>query len=290
MRGDIENHRLRREIIATFVTNNMVNRVGPTFVSQLMEETGRSASDVARAYAIARNSFDSRSLFGEIEALDNKIPAGLQMRLMIDVARLAERATRWFLKGSSHGLDITQHEAEFRPRIATLENELETILPDREREHFHSRISELERLGVPVTLARRLAGLDFYSSFTDIVRIQRGTKRSIEEVGGVYFGVGNRFDFDRLRAIARAIPADTPWQKTAVAGAVDDLFLYQSILTAGALAEGGGAREALAAWLSRRARQVTRTEQVLGEIRSASTVDLPILAVATRQLRSLIES
>ncbi|HEY0788539.1 MAG TPA: NAD-glutamate dehydrogenase domain-containing protein, partial [Thermoanaerobaculia bacterium] len=56
-RADIEQHRLRREIIATFVTNNIINRVGPTFVSQLMEETGRSASDVARAYAIARNSF-----------------------------------------------------------------------------------------------------------------------------------------------------------------------------------------------------------------------------------------
>lgn len=289
VRGDIEQHRLRREIIATFVTNNMVNRVGPTFVSLLMEETGRSASDVARAYAIARNSFDTRSMFGDIEALDNVVPAALQMRLMIDVGRLVERATRWFLRGRSHGLDISAHEAEFRPRIATLEKELENILPDREREQFHSRIAELERLGVPAPLARRLAGLDLSSSFADIVRIQRGTKRSIEEVGSVYFAVGNRFDFDRLRAIARAIPADTQWQKAAVAGAVDDLFLYQSILTAGALAEGGDAKEALQTWLDGRGGRVQRVEQVLAEIRSASKIDRSMLAVATRQLRSLVE-
>ncbi|HEU5162205.1 MAG TPA: NAD-glutamate dehydrogenase domain-containing protein, partial [Thermoanaerobaculia bacterium] len=290
VRADIEQHRLRREIIATFVTNNMVNRVGPTFVSQLMEETGRSASDVARAYAIARNSFDTRALFGDIEALDNKVPASVQMRLMIEVGRLVERATRWFLKGSSHGLDIAAHEAEFKPRIATLEKELEAILPERERDHFHSRVAELERLGVPAALARRLGSLDFSSSFTDIVRIQRGTKRSIEEVGSVYFAVGNRFDFDRLRAIARAIPADTPWQKAAVAGAVDDLFLYQSILTAGALAEGGDAKAALQTWLTSRAARVARAEQVLSEIRSAAKVDRSMLTVATRQLRSLVES
>jgi glutamate dehydrogenase len=289
LRGEIEQHRLRREIIATFVTNNMLNRVGPTFVSQLMEETGRSASDVARAYAIARNSFDTRSMFGDIEALDNAVPASLQLRLMIDVGRLVERATRWFLRGSAHGLDISAHEAEFRPRIATLEKELENILPEREREQFQSRIAELERLGVPAPLARRLAGLDLSSSFADIVRIQRGTKRSIEEVGSVYFAVGNRFDFDRLRAIARAIPADTPWQKAAVAGAVDDLFHYQSILTSGALAEGGDAQQALESWLAGRGGRVQRAEHVLSEIRSATKIDRSMLAVATRQLRTLVE-
>jgi hypothetical protein len=40
----------------------------------------------------------------------------------------------------------------------------------------------------------------------------------------VYFAIGNRSDFDRLRALARAVPADT-WQKAAVGGAIDDLFL-----------------------------------------------------------------
>ncbi|HEY0591242.1 MAG TPA: NAD-glutamate dehydrogenase domain-containing protein, partial [Thermoanaerobaculia bacterium] len=288
-RADIEQHRLRREIIATFVTNNIINRVGPTFVSQLMEETGRSASDVARAYAIARNSFDTRSIFGEIEALDNKVPAAVQLRLFAEVAQLAERATRWFLKSAAQGLDITKNEAEFKPRIATLEKELETILPDREREHFHSRIAELERLGVPAALARRLAGIGFFSSFADIVRIQRGTKRSIEEVGRVYFAIGNRFDFDRLRAFARAVPADTPWQKAAVAGAIDDLFLYQGVLTGSALAEGGDAEAALRSWLAKRTSAVGRVEQVLGEIRSVGKMDRSMLAVATRQLRSLVE-
>ena len=38
----VEFHRLRREIIATVVTNAMINRVGSSFVSQLMGDTGRT--------------------------------------------------------------------------------------------------------------------------------------------------------------------------------------------------------------------------------------------------------
>ncbi len=289
-REGIEQHRLRREIIATFVTNNMVNRVGPTFVAHMMEETGRPPSDVSRAYAIARNSFDTRSLFGEIETLDNRVPAQLQIRLMIEVGHLAERATRWFLKGYEHGLDITAHETEFRPQIAALRKALDTILPERELEQWRARTAELEGLGVPSDLARGLAALDLDSSFTDIIRIRRDADRPIEEIGRVYFAIGNRFDFDRLRSLAGSMPADSPWLKTAIGGLIDDLFLYQSILTAKALLGAPDAADPVEKWLAGRGDHVQRVDRVLTEVRSAPTIDLPMIATATRQLRSLVES
>src|SRR5439155_7926089 len=91
----IGRHRLRREIIATYVTNNMLNRLRPTFVGQATEETGKPASDVARAFTIIRDSFELRTIWSDIEALDNKIAATLQVDMMISVGRLLERATRW---------------------------------------------------------------------------------------------------------------------------------------------------------------------------------------------------
>ena len=48
----IARHRLRREIVATYVTNSLVNRVGATFVHNLEESTAASAADIARAYTI----------------------------------------------------------------------------------------------------------------------------------------------------------------------------------------------------------------------------------------------
>ena len=47
-REPIERHRLRREIIATVVTNSMINRVGATFVHDMDERSGAAPPSRAR--------------------------------------------------------------------------------------------------------------------------------------------------------------------------------------------------------------------------------------------------
>ena len=55
----MERHRLKREIIATAVTNSMVNRMGATFVLRMGEDTGKTPAQVARAFNIAREVLDA---------------------------------------------------------------------------------------------------------------------------------------------------------------------------------------------------------------------------------------
>ena len=96
--GDqIRSHRLRREIIATQVINNMAHGGGTTFAFRLHEESGAPASEIARAYAAARDIFAMRSQWGEIEALDNTVAADMQLRLLLEGRRLVERGSRWLL-------------------------------------------------------------------------------------------------------------------------------------------------------------------------------------------------
>jgi glutamate dehydrogenase len=48
----IARHRLRREIVATVATNDIVNRVGITFIHEVREKTGMPSEEIARAYMI----------------------------------------------------------------------------------------------------------------------------------------------------------------------------------------------------------------------------------------------
>src|SRR5690606_36663037 len=88
-------HPLRREIIATHVVNSMINRVGCSFVHQQIEATGREPHEVVRAYLMARESFGLVELWQSIEALDNVVPAALQMQLLQEPNGLLTRATAW---------------------------------------------------------------------------------------------------------------------------------------------------------------------------------------------------
>ncbi|HEX6160348.1 MAG TPA: NAD-glutamate dehydrogenase domain-containing protein, partial [Thermoanaerobaculia bacterium] len=290
-RDAIGRHRLRREIIATVVTNAMINRVRPTFGWQMYDETGKPYSDIARAFIIMRDSFDLRSLWAEIESLDNKLPAAVQLDMMVAVARLLERAILWLLRRDYEKLDIAAYEAEFGPRIAAIQNQLVRILPASMLSGVRVREAELMEDGIPEALARRVASLDVMSSAMDIISISRGdAAHGVEDVARVYFGVGARFGIDRLRAAAAAINADTPWQKSAVSALIEDFYAYQQQLASRINRETTGGSDAVEQWLAPRQRNVERVDQTMQDIRTAPTVDLAMLTVASRQLRVLVES
>jgi len=287
-RPAIERHRLRREIIATAVTNNMLNRLRPTFAHQVSEETGKPAADVARAFAIIRDSFDMPSIWSGIEALDNKLPAIAQTEMLIAAGLFTERAILWLLRSGYDKLDISAGVAEFRPCVEAIEKHRDSILPATLLTPVKIREAELLEDGIPEELARRIASLDVMTSAMDIIRIAR-RGGAVEETARVYFGVGARFGFDRLRQAGSSIAAETPWQKAAVASLVDDLFNYQSVLASRVIAEANGG-EPVETWLARRARVVERVDQTMNDVKAAPAVDLAMLTVASRQLRALVES
>ncbi|MGH2405716.1 MAG: NAD-glutamate dehydrogenase domain-containing protein, partial [bacterium] len=105
-RDRMQGHRLRREIIATSVTNTMVNQAGISFAFRLTEETTAAAPDIARAHAIAREVFAMPALWAEMEALDTRVAADTQTAMILEGRRLVERATRWLLRNRRPPFDI----------------------------------------------------------------------------------------------------------------------------------------------------------------------------------------
>ena len=108
-------HRLRREIIATVVANQMVDRAGTTFVFRLREETGAPPSLLARTYAVARDIYGMREFWAEVQGLDNQIDAAVQLGMLIEGRRLVERAARWFVHTHPHGLDVAADDRALPP-------------------------------------------------------------------------------------------------------------------------------------------------------------------------------
>jgi glutamate dehydrogenase len=288
-RSAIERHRLRREIVATVVTNDFLNRMRPASYWMMTEESGKPASDVARAFTIIRESFGLRTIWSDIESLDNKLPAQVQTEMMVEVMRLTERAVKWILRSGYDRLDIAASVAEMRPCIAQLWDRLHDVLPAGVLALVKARQGELEADGLPERLAYRVASLGVMAAALDIVRLSRGG-RPVEEVARVYFGVGTRFGLERLRLAGSTIAAETPWQKAAVAAVVDDLYAYQSTLASRVISETNGARDPVESWLAPRLRVVERVDQLMNDVRAAQSVDLAMLTVASRQLRVLVES
>src|SRR5262249_24992900 len=120
----MERHRLKREIIATAVTNSMVNRMGATFVLRMGEDTGKTPAQVARALNIAGEVFDARDMWAGIEALDGKVNGNAQIDALLVIWGALRNSTRWVLNHSEATLDIAAAVARYHHGMRELRKHL----------------------------------------------------------------------------------------------------------------------------------------------------------------------
>ena len=119
--GDlIPRHRLGREIIATSVTNALMNRLGADAVRNLSARSGAGDDEVARAFLVARAVFDLPRLWRAVETLDNQVPAAIQTEMLRAIQDLVADGTLWFLRHAPRPLDIAGLTAAYGPGLAAL--------------------------------------------------------------------------------------------------------------------------------------------------------------------------
>lgn len=283
-------HPLRREIIATHVTNSMVNRVGSTFVHYLGEITGFRPAEIVRAYLLTREVFGLVPIWKEIESLDNQIEDRLQAQMVLDIDKLVVRATAWFLRSRRLLDDMAASISYFSQGVSALAQQFPQSLDQTDRERLEAVAANYQTQGVPEALARRVACLDALYSALDIVEVSGASQQPVEKVAGVYYDLATRLDLPRLREQIAALPGEQHWQGLARGAMLDELTGLQRTITGEAINGSNGAvtsNELVQEWLKRNQRAIERTRQLLSELENAPSLDVSMLSVALRELRHL---
>ncbi len=289
----MQSHRLRREIIATVVANQLVDRGGTTFTFRLQEETGCAASLLARAYAVAREVFEMRAFWEQVEALDNQVAADVQLRMLLEGRRLVERATRWLVRGHPRGVEIEATTRRFEEGAKVLQQALPEALDDTDREAFEGRVHELTEAGAPKELAVRVASMPVLVSVFDIVEVAEATSRPLDAVMHAYFAIGSEIVLTWLRERILELPRANRWQALARAALRDDLYSLHRAITQEVLEraeQDEDAEQAIAAWVQRNETAVERVRGILTDIRASRSYDMTTLPVALREVRNLVRT
>lgn len=112
----ISKHTLRREIIATMIANNLINRVGVNFIGKMRGESGAPFVSVVKAYLIVSEAYKTESLFSMIEAKDGAIPADKQSDEMRRIVAEIENMTLTVLRNGMDEDDVAGEIKEWEKR------------------------------------------------------------------------------------------------------------------------------------------------------------------------------
>jgi glutamate dehydrogenase len=286
----LQAHALRREIVATHVTNSMVNRVGSTFVHRMREETGAGTADVVRAYRVTREAFGLVPFWQQAETLELKVADEVQSAMLLESGRMIVRATLWLLRNRRHLADVAAAIAYFRPGVAALAALLPDALAASERATFDETKARYDAAAVPDALAAQIASFEMLPAALDLVEIGAALSRDVKAVAQAYFELGGKLEFPWLRSRIAGLPSETHWQALAKAALRDDLAGMQRRLTADALrgSDGkGDPRQAIAVWEEANRALLERFRQVHADLRAQKTLDLAMASVAMRELRNI---
>ena len=286
----IRAHRLRREIIATQVVNNLLHGGGTTFSFRLREELGAAPAETARAYAVARDVFEMRPLWTAIEALDDRIATETQTAMLLEGRKLLERATRWLLRNRRRPLPIAETVEFFAAGTEQLYAALPRLLAAAEADALTPRVSALHDAGVPDDVAQRVASLGAIFSALDIVEVARETQLELERVGAVHFHAGATLQVHWLREAINALPRDDRWGVLARAALREDLNNLHRSLTGKVLratTSDVGVDDSVAQWIAANPGS-ERFLATLADIQTGNALNTTTLPVAVRELRALV--
>ena len=284
-------HKLRREIIATRVTNNLVNRMGAYFVMRIKEDTGANSATVAKAFTVAREIFEARTYWHELERYDASVPAEVQTEMYLEIWNLMRQGTRRLIAlPGGFSIDISSKVNRFGPGMKDFGEALPAILNKVECEALEKRREELEQAGFEAGFAGRLAALGWMYSALDVVDEARSLDLDVVEVGKVYFGLFDKLCLRWLRETIEQLPVEKQWHAHARGNLRDELFRYHRILVRRILTEHRDKTDPIEAWFDQHEAAVARTRAMLEEMRATAKLDFAIMQVAIHGFGQLLSA
>jgi glutamate dehydrogenase len=292
-RQQMEEHPLRREIVVTQIVNALVNGAGMTYFHRLSNETGASPAEITRANFLAREIYGSAALLEELGSYDNKIDAGVQTRMRLDVRTLVERASRWLITNRRPPMDSDAIVDFFEVIVQRVMGQLPELLTGRELDAFDRRKKALLEAAVPEDLATRIAALPPAYAILGVVDTARRDELDPTEVARLHFTLGERLGLPALASRILALPRKDRWQTMARAALRDELHSVHAQLTAKVLAETSeedSSSARVSEWETQEEAAVTRAVSTLDEICTDDHADLARLSVGLRVVRSLLNA
>jgi len=289
----LRKHRLKREIVATQIANDMINNMGITFAQRLMESTGAGAGDVAKAYIIARDIYRMDEFLQQIETVDYVVDPQIQLKLMSGMIRRVRRAARWFLRNRRSYLDAATEVGLFAPALTEISNKLEHLLQGDQLADWQNNRQQLQEAGLPeflVDAACRPANL--YSGLS-VAESARVSQRPLSLVASLYFYIGNYLSLPWFSNQISDLKVDNFWQAMARETYMDDLesqLRSLSISLIHFVDDETTIEQVINHWSQHHQLLIGRWKTMVNELQAVSGTDFAMFSVALRDLLDLAQA
>lgn len=288
--AQMQQHPLRSEIIATKLTNEIVNDMGLNFVFRMQEETGATIEEVAKSYSIVKAIFGIGDLWEAIEALDNKVPSDVQLMMFEEARRTMRRASRWYIRHGNKACEIDEAVAQYCEVYNDLRGNLQQYLVEEEYRQIEEAAQQMIEQGVPNDIAYRVASFSNMFCCLDLAQVAETDKRGNAVAAKLYYQLGSKLELHWFLEQINKQSVNNHWQALARASYREELDWQQRSIANVLLCQSPEETDAdviLQNWMDTNDVLLQRWYHMMSEFKTSTTHEFAKFSVALRELMLL---
>lgn len=289
----LRKHPLRREIIATQLSNQVVNAMGITFAYRLQIETGANIAEIVRAHAVVTQIYQTMHLQDLIESLSFKIPIKMQYELLSHVRRLLNLATRWFLRSNRLAGDITQTVQHYQASTQKLRDIVPDLMIGFTKEYLDSLINQFVSAGIPKETAQKIAVSRAMYTALNVIEVASQHNFELIKTALVYFTIGGTFNLVWFRDQIASDSREGHWNTLARLALRDELDSIQrqlAIVIMNSNKKENDPHKLINHWREAQTHAMARWEKILHMLYASTSMDYVMFFIALRELSDLVHS
>lgn len=285
----ILNHQLRREIIATAVSNSIINRVGGSFIPQLVERTAVSSEDVARAYIIVRDAFLMRDIWVELEQGDLKLLADVQLDIFTKFNVFIENCCLWILQNFTGNVNMVELKDSLKNTFQAIKNvDIAEYVSSEAYEKVQEESQGLQEKNISKKIADHVSAINYFTKTGCIMLIEQNTQKEHKDILKLYFLVESYFSLDILRFHLKNEMLGEYWNKMAATSMSYTLYYAHRIMVQNMLQEGVEiTQEGIVKWVKEYQSITMRLLNILDELKLQKEITLSMVFAVGRQFELL---
>jgi len=282
-RAQINDHPLKREIIATMITNKVVDQAGCAFINTLVRQAGATIIKGLAAYLLFDEVLNGAEIRKRITAADNKMPAERQYDLLLGLEKALAGLCRQAIE---QGLPVHLDKAcinNYRKRLTTFRQHLEELLPAEEWQVCRDAAGQLGKEGFPSDAALEMTSLRYLVGFLPAVAIAEATGAELLTVTTAMANMRQQLRTSQVMGCLTDYTPHDRWDRMALAG-LQGAFIRQTVsLTRAVVSQGLDAP----AYLAARRQRMDYYLGLLDNIRSTPPTSTSPFMVLLRALEAI---
>ncbi|MBB6226567.1 glutamate dehydrogenase [Polymorphobacter multimanifer] len=281
--GAIRSHRLRRELVATKLANELVNRGGLAVAFELAEARNATLVEVATAFVVTRDLFGFRGLWDALDAPG--LPAASQLALHLEGQIVLGTHMGDVLRYAA-GEAPAALVATLTPAVERLSAGLDSLLGAEPRRRAAATAARLEALGAPAELADTLVRLEAVDGAIGIGLTASRHGLDDAALARAYTRLGAMTGLDWAHGAALTLQPGDPWEQLLQSSLAQG---FESIrLSHLAALPGADPDSALTDWLASHEAPVARLAASIARARGSGVPTPAMLAHLANEARQLL--